>query len=53
MDYDSQYKFLRDNREVKLKNLKMDDSGKYECTVINGFGHKSVEFLLQVYGESQ
>ncbi|KAF8355248.1 igcm-4 [Pristionchus pacificus] len=49
MDFDEQYKITRDNREVRMKNLKTEDSGRYECQVINGFGHISVEFILQVY----
>lgn len=53
MDFDEQYKITRDNREVRMKNLKTEDSGRYECQVINGFGHISVEFILQVYGEYQ
>ncbi|GMT35734.1 hypothetical protein PFISCL1PPCAC_27031 [Pristionchus fissidentatus] len=49
MDFDNQYKITRDNREVRMKNLKVEDSGRYECQVINGFGHKTIEFILQVY----
>ncbi|GMR63090.1 hypothetical protein PMAYCL1PPCAC_33285 [Pristionchus mayeri] len=49
MDFDDQYKITRDNREVRMRNLKPEDSGRYECQVINGFGHETVEFILQVY----
>jgi hypothetical protein len=48
-EWGSKYKLLNSNRDLKIRNPQKDDTGKYRCMAINGFGHKEVEFTLEVY----
>lgn len=49
-DWSSHYKLLNSNRELKIRNVQLSDGGRFKCMVINGFGHREVEFSLDVYG---
>lgn len=49
IDWEHEYKTVKDNRELRMRNVKETDSGRFKCTAVNGFGYQSVEFIIQVY----
>ncbi|KAI1731928.1 immunoglobulin i-set domain-containing protein [Ditylenchus destructor] len=46
------YRLMNSNRDLKLRNPQVSDSGRYKCMAINGFGHTDMDFLLEVYDPS-
>ena len=38
------------DRVLRIKNIRVADSGSYLCEAVNGFGRRVVEFTLIVYG---
>ncbi|CAI2356642.1 unnamed protein product [Caenorhabditis sp. 36 PRJEB53466] len=51
LDWDSQYKLSKDGTELKMKSVKFEDSGRYQCQATNGFGHKTMEFIVHVHDQ--
>lgn len=49
IEWDSRYKMARDNRELRMKNVRLEDSGRYQCQATNGFGHQTIDFTVHVY----
>uniref|UniRef100_A0A915E018 Ig-like domain-containing protein n=1 Tax=Ditylenchus dipsaci TaxID=166011 RepID=A0A915E018_9BILA len=45
----AQYKLLNFNRDLKIRSPQLSDTGHYKCMAVNGFGHKEVEFSLEVF----
>ncbi|CAL2049620.1 unnamed protein product [Caenorhabditis brenneri] len=52
LDWDSQYKLSKDGKELKMKSVKFEDSGRYQCQATNGFGHKTIEFIVHVHDQN-
>lgn len=52
LDWDSQYKLSKDGKELKMKSVKFEDSGRYQCQATNGFGHKTMEFVVHVHDQN-
>ncbi|CAI5456115.1 unnamed protein product [Caenorhabditis angaria] len=52
LDWDSRYKISKDGKELKMKSVKFEDSGRYQCQATNGFGHKTIEFIVHVHDEN-
>lgn len=50
VEWDSRYKLAKDDRELRMKTVRLDDSGRYQCQATNGFGHRTVDFTVHVYG---
>ncbi|CAI4232581.1 unnamed protein product [Auanema sp. JU1783] len=48
IDSDNRIKIGKDNRELKFKNIRAEDSGRYTCQATNGFGHVSINFTVLV-----
>ncbi|VDM74468.1 unnamed protein product [Strongylus vulgaris] len=46
VEWDSRYKLAKDDRELKMKSVRLDDSGRYQCQATNGFGHRTVDFTV-------
>lgn len=34
-----------------MKSVKFEDSGRYQCQATNGFGHKTIEFIVHVHDQ--
>ncbi|KJH40908.1 immunoglobulin domain protein [Dictyocaulus viviparus] len=37
VEWDSRYKLAKDDRELRMKTVQLDDSGRYQCQATNGF----------------
>lgn len=48
-DFNNRVKLARADRELKIRNPQSSDSGVYQCQVINGFGHKELNFTVNFY----
>ncbi|VDK43839.1 unnamed protein product [Anisakis simplex] len=48
-DFNNRYKLSRGDRELKIRNPQIPDSGTYQCQAINGFGHRELDFIVHVY----
>ncbi|CAJ0933511.1 unnamed protein product, partial [Mesorhabditis belari] len=48
-DGTTRIKFSKNQRELRLKNVILEDSGAYECQAANGFGHRKILLTLHVY----
>uniref|UniRef100_A0A915L2Q2 Ig-like domain-containing protein n=1 Tax=Romanomermis culicivorax TaxID=13658 RepID=A0A915L2Q2_ROMCU len=46
------FKQVNRERDLRIKNVMLEDAGLYKCHVANGFGSANMEFTLQVIGES-
>ncbi|VDO48010.1 unnamed protein product [Haemonchus placei] len=53
VEWDSRYKLAKDDRELRMKSVRLDDSGRYQCQATNGFGHRTVDFTVHVYDPSE
>ncbi|VDO19481.1 unnamed protein product [Heligmosomoides polygyrus] len=53
VEWDSRYKLAKDDRELRMKTVRLDDSGRYQCQATNGFGHRTVDFTVHVYDPSE
>ncbi|KAJ1372054.1 hypothetical protein KIN20_034113 [Parelaphostrongylus tenuis] len=53
VEWDSRYKLAKDDRELRMKTVRLDDSGRYQCQATNGFGHQTVDFIVHVYDPSE
>ncbi|WKY16551.1 hypothetical protein Q1695_001309 [Nippostrongylus brasiliensis] len=52
VEWDSRYKLAKDDRELRMKTVKLDDSGRYQCQATNGFGHRTMDFTVHVYASA-
>ncbi|VDM57183.1 unnamed protein product [Angiostrongylus costaricensis] len=52
VEWDSRYKLAKDDRELRMKMVRLDDSGRYQCQATNGFGHRTVDFTVHVYASA-
>lgn len=48
-DFNSRYKLARSDRELKIRNPHISDGGLYQCQVVNGFGHREMNFTVTFY----
>lgn len=48
-DFNSRYKLARSDRELKIRNPHISDGGMYQCQVVNGFGHREMNFTVTFY----
>ncbi|VDK54700.1 unnamed protein product [Gongylonema pulchrum] len=48
-EFNSQYKLARMDRELKIRNPQLTDSGTYQCQAVNGFGHRELNFTVSFY----
>ena len=39
--------------ELVVRQVRLEDSGRYTCTANNQYGREEIEYLLRVTGESQ
>ncbi|KAK5975524.1 Fibroblast growth factor receptor [Trichostrongylus colubriformis] len=53
VEWDSRYKLAKDDRELRMKSVRLDDSGRYQCQATNGFGHRTVDFTVHVYDPAE
>ncbi|CAJ0583924.1 unnamed protein product, partial [Mesorhabditis spiculigera] len=48
-DGTARIKLSKNQREIRIKNIMLEDSGMYECQAANGFGHRTIQMTLYVY----
>ncbi|CAD6194372.1 unnamed protein product [Caenorhabditis auriculariae] len=49
LDWESRYKIGKDGKELKMKSVRLEDSGRYQCQATNGFGYKTVDLIVHVF----
>ncbi|VDN02308.1 unnamed protein product [Thelazia callipaeda] len=49
LDFNNRFKLARLDRELKIRNPQLYDSGIYQCQAINGFGHREQNFTITFY----
>lgn len=48
-DFNNRFKLSRSDRELKIRNPQLSDGGIYQCQVVNGFGHRELNFTVTFY----
>ncbi|EJW73867.1 hypothetical protein WUBG_15226, partial [Wuchereria bancrofti] len=48
-DFNNHFKLARSDRELKIRNPQLSDGGIYQCQVVNGFGHRELNFTVTFY----
>ncbi|CAG9531712.1 unnamed protein product [Cercopithifilaria johnstoni] len=48
-DFNNRFKLARSDRELKIRNPQLSDGGIYQCQVVNGFGHRELNFTVTFY----
>lgn len=46
---DAQFRILNGDRDLRIRTPQLRDSGRYRCTAINEWGHRVVDFELEVF----
>lgn len=42
---------MNNDRDLRIKNVALEDAGLYKCHAVNGFGSVDVEYTVVVIGK--